>query len=173
MSEDDDVSIRIANPGLARPPGLIGRGQLNDRSARGHLGVQRIHITHPNQRVRHPRALGLVRLKMKRHPIASDAEVTRIRFGRIGWVGGLFLKPKDAAVIIFSPGGVGNRDDGNGAGDHDEKNNARRRISEGEENWRHPFGVAVPHAGRLCVADDSRVEGRSKNAAASLLLARC
>ena len=46
-SEDEDVSVRIANTRLARSPCLIGRWQLDCRTPRGKLIVQPIHIGNP------------------------------------------------------------------------------------------------------------------------------
>src|SRR5262249_53380645 len=81
--------------------------------------MQPIHIGNPKKCIGHSSPLWLVGLKMKPYAISSDAEIARVRLGRIRWVGEHFLKSQDSAVIVFCSGRIRNRNDGNGARDHD------------------------------------------------------
>jgi hypothetical protein len=55
---------------------------------------------------------------MKPYTITSEGEIAWVGLGRIGWVGGHFLKSQDSAVIVFRSGRVRDRNDWDGAGDH-------------------------------------------------------
>jgi hypothetical protein len=56
---------------------------------------------------------------MKPHAIPSDAEIAGVKLGRSWSIGEHFLKSQDSAVIVLGFGRIRNRNDGNGAGDHD------------------------------------------------------
>src|SRR5215813_9991684 len=58
---------------------------------------------------------------MNPHPIPSDAEIARIRLGRVWWIGEHSLKSQDAAIVVFSSGRIRNGNDRNGAADHELK----------------------------------------------------
>src|SRR5438046_2235872 len=96
-SENEDVSVRIANTRLACSPCLIGWWQLDYRTTRGKLIVQPIHVSYPKKGVCHSGPLGLIRLKMKPYTIPSDAKIAWARLRRIWWVGKHFLKSQDSA----------------------------------------------------------------------------
>jgi hypothetical protein len=56
---------------------------------------------------------------MKPYAIASEGEIAWVRLGRVGWISRHFLKSQNPAVIVFSSGRIGDRNDWDGAGDHD------------------------------------------------------
>src|SRR6266481_3263503 len=81
--------------------------------------MQPLHIVNPKKCIGHSGPLWLVGLKMKPHAIPSDAEIAWVRLGCIRWVGEHLLKSQDSTVIVFCSGRIRNRNDRNGAGDHD------------------------------------------------------
>src|SRR5260221_14453266 len=90
--------------------------------------MQPVHVGNPKKCIGHPGPLRLVGLKMKPHAIPSDAEIAWIWLRGIRWVGEHLLKSQDSTIIVFGSGRIRNRNDRNGAGDHDI---GRRRVSRG------------------------------------------
>jgi hypothetical protein len=58
-------------------------------------------------------------MKMKPHPVPCHAEIAGVTFILIGAIGEHLLKAQDSAVIVLGSDRVGNRDDRDGAGNHD------------------------------------------------------